>query len=98
MTTALQRVPSAEHGCAAPAGIADYLQAPRCDARTRVGCPCRQPAMANGRCRMHGGLSTGPRTPEGLARSRAARLTIACGHRRLSPREICLDAGQSKFL
>jgi hypothetical protein len=29
-----------------------------------------QPAMPNGRCRVHGGLSTGPRTPEGLARSR----------------------------
>jgi len=31
------------------------------------------PAMANGRCRMHGGASTGPRTAEGLARSRRAR-------------------------
>ena len=30
------------------------------------------PAMRNGRCRMHGGASTGPRTPEGLARSRRA--------------------------
>ena len=28
--------------------------------------------MKNGRCRVHGGLSTGPRTPEGLARSRRA--------------------------
>jgi len=28
--------------------------------------------MANGRCRLHGGKSTGPRTPEGLARSRRA--------------------------
>jgi len=26
--------------------------------------------MRNGRCRVHGGLSTGPRTAEGLARSR----------------------------
>ena len=55
-----------------PAG--DYLRAPRCGARTRAGCPCRQPAMKNGRCRMHGGLSTGPRTPEGLRRARTARL------------------------
>ena len=47
--------------------------APRCGARTRGGCPCRAPAMANGRCRMHGGRSTGPRTAEGLARIRAAR-------------------------
>jgi hypothetical protein len=29
--------------------------------------------MRNGRCRLHGGLSTGPRTPEGLERSRRAR-------------------------
>ena len=28
-----------------------------------------------GRCRMHGGKSTGPRTPEGLARIRAAQTT-----------------------
>jgi hypothetical protein len=31
----------------------------RCDARTRKGPPCGAPAMPNGRCRMHGGLSTG---------------------------------------
>jgi hypothetical protein len=55
-----------------PAG--DYLRSPRCGARTRTGGCCRQPAMANGRCRLHGGLSTGPRTPEGLARCRATRL------------------------
>ncbi len=46
--------------------------APRCGAKTRAGCPCQAPAMTNGRCRMHGGLSTGPRTPEGRARVRAA--------------------------
>lgn len=51
----------------------DPTTAPRCGARTRVGRPCRGPAMANGRCRMHGGASTGPRTAEGLARLRAAR-------------------------
>jgi len=53
----------------------DFLAAPRCGARTRCDGECRQPAMKNGRCRLHGGLSTGPRTPEGLARSRRARLT-----------------------
>jgi hypothetical protein len=56
----------------------DYLKSPRCGARTRAGGCCRQPAMANGRCRMHGGLSTGPRTPEGLARCRTARLVHGC--------------------
>ena len=53
----------------------DFLAAPRCGARTRAGCSCRQPARKNGRCRMHGGLSTGPRTPEGRERCRRARLT-----------------------
>lgn len=44
----------------------------RCGARTRRGEACRQAAMSNGRCRMHGGTSTGPRTPEGIARCTAA--------------------------
>ncbi len=30
--------------------------------------------MPNARCWVHGGASTGPRTPEGLERSRRARL------------------------
>jgi hypothetical protein len=45
----------------------------RCGARTRAGGICKAPAMwLKERCRMHGGLSTGPRTPEGKARSLAA--------------------------
>jgi hypothetical protein len=52
----------------------DFLAAPRCGAKTRTGCACRQPAMANRRCRFHGGKSTGPRTTEGLAHARRARL------------------------
>jgi len=47
-------------------------EAPRCFAKTRKGTPCKGPAMLNGRCRMHGGKSTGPRTLEGLERSRMA--------------------------
>jgi hypothetical protein len=53
----------------------DYLAAARCGACTRAGHACRQPAMKNGRCRFHGGKSTGPRTAAGLANSRAARRT-----------------------
>jgi hypothetical protein len=53
----------------------DFLAAARCNAETRAGGCCRQPAMKNGRCRMHGGLSTGPRTAEGRARCAAARRT-----------------------
>jgi hypothetical protein len=46
--------------------------APRCGAKNRAGYPCRAPAMPNGRCRQHGGKSTGPRTPEGTDRMLAA--------------------------
>lgn len=35
---------------------------------------CRQPAMSNGRCRLHGGKSTGPKTKEGIEKCRQARL------------------------
>ena len=34
-------------------------QSRRCGARTRRGSPCQSPAIANGRCRMHGGPSPG---------------------------------------
>ena len=40
-----------------------------CNAKTRSGRPCRAQALLSGRCRWHGGLSTGPKTPEGRARS-----------------------------
>jgi hypothetical protein len=54
-------------------GLAKADAAPRCGARRKsTGTPCRAPAMPNGRCRVHGGPSTGPRTPEGLERSRKA--------------------------
>jgi hypothetical protein len=40
-------------------------------ARTRAGYPCRSPAIHGKlRCRMHGGRSPGPRTPDSLPRRR----------------------------
>lgn len=56
----------------------DPSSAPRCGARTRTPDkrPCRAPAVkGRARCRMHGGASTGPVTPEGRERSRRATLT-----------------------
>ena len=45
----------------------------RCGAKTRAGGACQNPAIGGrSRCTLHGGLSTGPRTPEGKARSIAA--------------------------
>ncbi len=69
-----------------PLGNPGLNLSPRCGARTRSGCACRAPAMANGRCRMHGGRSTGPRTPEGKAARTAAHTTH--GHRSAPQRKV----------
>src|SRR5579864_4879770 len=58
----------------------DPNKARRCGAKTRRGTPCQCPAMRNGRCRLHGGLSTGPKTAEGIERIRRA----VTKHRRYS--------------
>ena len=47
----------------------------RCGAKTRKGTPCQRPAnKKNGRCRLHGGASSGPRTEVGRVRVSAANL------------------------
>ncbi len=53
----------------------NIVNARRCGALTRAGGSCLGPAMPNGRCRLHGGKSTGPRTAEGLERMRASKIT-----------------------
>ncbi|HRO14784.1 MAG TPA: helix-turn-helix transcriptional regulator [Paracoccus sp. (in: a-proteobacteria)] len=46
----------------------------RCGAKTRKGTPCRNKSEpGRQRCKFHGGLSTGARTPEGIARIRDAQ-------------------------
>lgn len=58
-----------------------------CNAKTRKGTPCQAPPVRdkikkiykNGRCKLHGGLSTGPRTEQGrmaIANSNRTRLKI----------------------
>ena len=53
----------------------------QCGAYARsTGQPCQAKALANGRCRLHGGLSTGPRTKAGKrAIGIAARSRLAAG-------------------
>ncbi len=47
----------------------------RCGAKTRRGTACRRPAnKRNGRCRLHGGASSGPRTEQGRAKIAATNL------------------------
>ena len=51
-------------------------QGTRCEARTRRGTPCQRPGnKINGRCKLHGGRSTGPRTEDGVARLAASKTT-----------------------
>jgi len=57
-----------------------------CNARcVTTGRPCRARALPNGRCKWHGGRSTGPRTPEGKRRAalnlRKARAALAAKRR-----------------
>jgi len=48
----------------------DDLKNLRCGAKTRAGTPCKLKAIyINGRCKWHGGRSTGPRTAAGKKRS-----------------------------
>ena len=55
----------------------------RCGAYARTtGNPCQAKALTNGRCKNHGGMSTGPKTPEGRqAISQASRKRMATGAR-----------------
>lgn len=44
-----------------------------CGAKTKItGKPCQRYPKKNGRCRLHGGLSTGPKTLEGINRIKKA--------------------------
>ncbi len=55
-----------------------------CGAYARsTGNPCQAKALSNGRCRMHGGMSTGPKTPEGRkAIAEATRKRMSAGQRK----------------
>jgi hypothetical protein len=54
-----------------------------CGAHARsTGKPCQAKALPNGRCKNHGGMSTGPKTPEGRqAIAQATRQRMASGQR-----------------
>lgn len=64
----------------------------KCHARCRDGHACRAPCVrGRRRCKLHGGLSTGPRTPEGRERALAALAFVHARRRQQRPAE--LDAG-----
>jgi hypothetical protein len=64
----------AELGLAGDGSALRRDERPPCGARTQSGTPCLvRVEPGKRRCRLHGGLSTGPRTPEGKARIAAAQ-------------------------
>ena len=73
-----------------------------CDAHARsTGQPCQAKALANGRCKNHGGLSTGPRTAEGkraIAEATAMRLASGQQEKALAGLRAWSDAGGRKDL
>lgn len=67
-----RRPPCTSPGATARGVPADYAgdDPSLCNARTKTGQPCRALGLpGSGRCKWHGGLSTGPRTAEGKAES-----------------------------
>jgi len=57
-------------GSANPPPFPEELRGMTCGAKTRAGTPCKQKVIyENGRCKFHGGLSTGPRTKRGKRRA-----------------------------
>ena len=50
---------------------------PKCGAKCRSGEPCKNPSMKNGRCRMHGGKSTGAPIKHGQRTKAAVALRKA---------------------
>lgn len=79
------------HGTAEPPQLRG---ARRCGAKNRRGLPCARAALhGKARCRLHGGLSTGPRTPEGLAR--CIEVNLRHGRRSKMFQEIIAKAGMA---
>ena len=66
-----------------------------------TGKPCRCKALRNGRCRLHGGLSSGPKTVDGKSKvADATRLRMLNGQSELAKAgfQRWLNAGGREYL
>ena len=74
----------------------------QCGAHARsTGAPCRAKALPNGRCKLHGGLSTGPRSAEGrqaIGAATKARMAAGQLQKAMAGRVRWLDAGGREML
>lgn len=68
-----------------------------CGAHARTtGAPCKAMALPNGRCKLHGGMSTGPKTFEGrkaIAAATKARMSNGQLEKAIEGRRRWLEAG-----
>lgn len=73
-----------------------FLQSPRCGAKTRLGTPCKAPAVSNKkRCRMHGGAK-GSGAPKGNKHAlKHGQTTIAI---KAFKKDVCLLLKESRKL
>ena len=83
--------------------IAAFIDGKRfCGAHARsTGRPCLAKALRNGRCRNHGGLATGPKTPEGkraIAMSTSQRMASGQQEKALKGFYAWLDNGGRQTL
>ena len=65
------------------------------------GNPCQAKAMPNGRCKNHGGISTGPKTPEGrqaIADATSQRMASGQRERALKGIYAWLEGGGREML
>ena len=74
----------------------------KCGAHAKsTGHPCKAKALANGRCKNHGGMSTGPKTPAGRqAIAQATRQRMASGQQERALEGFCrwLEGGGREML
>jgi len=74
----------------------------KCGAYARsTGHPCQAKAMASGRCKNHGGMSTGPRTAEGkkaIGKATAKRMASGQRERALEGFRTWLNGGGREHL
>jgi len=74
----------------------------KCGAHARsTGQPCKAKALANGRCKNHGGMSTGPKTLEGrkaVALATAKRMASGQLEQALEGFKAWLDKGGRQYL
>ena len=74
----------------------------QCGAHARTtGAPCKAKALPSGRCKLHGGMSTGPKTLKGRqAIAAATKVRMAAGQlqKAMEGRKRWLEAGGREYL